>query len=59
MKEAILEDLVEIANNNVDGNFPHLATALDLQWKDLKVKVHSVRTKRAAGQGGVLAQAES
>ena len=37
MKEAILEDLVEIANNNVDGNFPHLATALDPQWKYLKV----------------------
>ena len=25
------------ANNNIDGDFLHLATALDPQWKDLKV----------------------
>ena len=37
MKEAIVEDLVGRANNNVDGDFLHLATALDPQWKDLKV----------------------
>ena len=36
MKEAILEDFVERANNNVDGDFLHLETALDPQWKDLK-----------------------
>ena len=33
MKEAILEDFVERANNNMDGDFLHLATALDAQWK--------------------------
>ena len=37
MKEAILEDFVERANNVVDNDFLHLATALDPQWKDLKV----------------------
>ena len=37
MKEAILEDFIERANDNVDGDFLHLATALDPQWKDLKV----------------------
>ena len=36
LKEAFLEDFVERANNNVDGDFLHLATALDPQWKDLK-----------------------
>ena len=36
MKETILEDFVERANNNMDGDFLHLATALDPQWKDLK-----------------------
>ena len=36
LKEAILENFVERANSNVDGNFLHLATALDPQWKDLK-----------------------
>ena len=35
-KEAVLEDFVERGNNNVDGNFLHLATALDPQCKDLK-----------------------
>ena len=35
-KEAVLEDFVERGNNNVDGDFLHLATALDPQWKDLK-----------------------
>ena len=40
-------------NNNVDSNiFPHLATALDPQWKDLKVNNKS-------GREGVLAQGES
>ena len=43
MKEAILEDFVERANNNVDGDFLHLATALDPQWKDLKVNNKSGR----------------
>ena len=37
MNEAILEDFLERANNNMDGDFLHLATALDPQWKDLKV----------------------
>ena len=37
MKEAILEDFVGRANNVVDNDFLHLATALDPQWKDLKV----------------------
>ena len=37
MKKAILEDFVGRANNNVDGDFLHLATAMDLKWKDLKV----------------------
>ena len=37
MKEAILEDFLKTATNNVDGDFLHLATALDPQWKDLKV----------------------
>ena len=41
LKEAILEDFVERANNNVDGDFLHLATALDPQWKDLKVNTKS------------------
>ena len=43
MKEAILEDFVERANNNVDGDFLHLATALDPQWKHLKVNNKSSR----------------
>ena len=43
MKEAILEDLVERANNNVVGDFLHLATALDPQWKDPKVNNKSSR----------------
>ena len=43
MKEAFLEDFVERANNNVDGDFLHLATALDPQWKDLKVNNRSGR----------------
>ena len=33
LKEAILEDF---ANNYVDGDFLHQATALDPQWKDLR-----------------------
>ena len=37
LKKAILEDFVGRANNNVDGDFLHLATAMDLKWKDLKV----------------------
>ena len=37
MKEAILEDFVGRANNVVDNDFLHLATALDPQWKYLKV----------------------
>ena len=37
MKEAILEDFVGRANNVVDNDILHLATALDPQWKDLKV----------------------
>ena len=37
MKEAILEDFVGRANNVVDNDFLHLATALDPQRKDLKV----------------------
>ena len=36
LKKAILEDFVERANNNVDGDFLHLVTALDPQWKNLK-----------------------
>ena len=32
----ILKDFVERANNNIDGNFLDLATALNPQWKDLK-----------------------
>ena len=43
MKEAILEDLVERANNNVVGDFLHLATALDPQWEDLKLNNKSGR----------------
>ena len=43
MKEAILEDFIERANDNVDGDFLHLATALDPQWKDLKVNNKSGR----------------
>ena len=41
--KAILEDFVERANNNVDGDFLHLATALDPQWKDFKVNNKSGR----------------
>ena len=37
MKEAILEDFVGRANNFVDDDFLELATALDPQWKELKV----------------------
>ena len=33
LQESILEDFVERANNNMDGDFLHLATALDAQWK--------------------------
>ena len=33
MEEAIFEDFVERANNNVDGDVLHLATALVPQWK--------------------------
>ena len=47
-KEAILEDLVDRANNNVVGDFLHLTTALDPQWKDLKVNNKSGR-ERGAG----------
>ena len=36
-KEAVLEDFVERGNNNVDGDFLHLVTALDPQWKDPKL----------------------
>ena len=43
MKEAILEDLVERANNNVVGDFLHLATGLNPQWKDPKVNNKSSR----------------
>ena len=43
MKEAILEDFLERANNNVDSDFLHLATVLDPQWKDLKVNNKSGR----------------
>ena len=43
MTEAILEDLVERANNNVVGDFLHLATTLDPQWKDPKVNNKSDR----------------
>ena len=43
MKEAILEDLVERANNNVVGDFLHLTTALDPQWKDPKLNNKSDR----------------
>ena len=43
MKEAILEDFLERANNNVDGDFLHLVTALDPQWKDPKVNNKSSR----------------
>ena len=43
MKEAIPEDLVERANNNVVGDFLHLATALGTQWKDPKVNNKSSR----------------
>ena len=43
MREAILENFVERANNNVNGDFLHLATALDPQWKDLKVNNKSGR----------------
>ena len=43
LKEAIIEDFVERAINNVDGDFLHLATALDPQWKDLKVNNKSGR----------------
>ena len=43
MKEAILEDFVERDNNNVDSDFLHLATALDPQWKDIKVNNKSGR----------------
>ena len=31
-----MRTLLRGGNNNVDGNFLHLATALDPQWKDLK-----------------------
>ena len=47
MKEAILEDVVDRPKNNMDGDFLHLATALDPQWK------------AGRGQVGVLVQAES
>ena len=53
MKEAILEDFVERANNNVDSDFLHLVTALDPQWEDLKLNNKSDRG------GGAHAQAES
>ena len=43
MKEAILEDFVGRANNFVDDDFLELATALDPQWKDLKVNNKSDR----------------
>ena len=43
MKEAILEDFVETAINNVDSDFLHLATALDPQWEDLKLNNKSGR----------------
>ena len=43
MKEGILEAFVARANNNVDGDFFQLATALDPQWKDLKVNNKSGR----------------
>ena len=43
----ILEDFVDRPNNNMDGDFLHLATALDPQWK------------AGRGQVGVLVQAES
>ena len=43
MKEGILEAFVARANNNVDGDFLQLATALDPQWKDLKVNNKSGR----------------
>ena len=31
-----MRTFVERANNNVDGDFLHLVTALDPQWKDLE-----------------------
>ena len=43
MKEAILEDFLETAINNVDGDFLHLVTALDPQWEDLKLNNKSGR----------------
>ena len=43
MKEAILEDFVERANNVVENDFLHLATALDPQWKDPKLNNKSDR----------------
>ena len=43
MKEAILEDLVERANNNVVGDFLHLTTAIDPQWNDPKLNNKSDR----------------
>ena len=45
LKEAILKDFVARANSNVDGDFLLLATALDPQWKDLKVINKSGREK--------------
>ena len=39
----ILKDFVERANNNIDGNFLDLATALNPQWKALKVNNKSGR----------------
>ena len=49
LKEAILEDFIERVNDNVDGDFLHLATALDPRRKVLQQE----------RQEGVLAQAES
>ena len=45
MKEAIIEDFVQRANNNVKGDFLHLATALDPQWKDRKLNNNNNNNK--------------
>ena len=50
MEAVLLEDFVERGNKNVNGDFGHLATALDPQWKELKERSREgcLRKMRAA-----------
>ena len=53
MKEAFLEDFVEWANNIVDGDVLHLATALHPQREDLEVNNKSGREAQAEIRAGL------